>query len=125
MPSRGPRYSEQEARVAVAASMSYAEALRRLGMCPAGGSWLVLRKWIDRWGISTTHFDPAARRNTALGKPPKPLAEILVENSTYSRHHLKRRLFEEGLKRRECELCGHPGELFVAELVDAALSELH
>jgi hypothetical protein len=34
------------------------------------------------------------------------LTEILVENSTYHRGHLKRRLYEEGVKPRECELCG-------------------
>lgn len=35
-----------------------------------------------------------------------PLAEVLVEHSTYSRASLKRRLFESGLKERRCELCG-------------------
>jgi hypothetical protein len=35
-----------------------------------------------------------------------PLAEVLVENSTYSRGTLKRRLYSDGLKERRCELCG-------------------
>ena len=34
------------------------------------------------------------------------LSKILVENSTYSRIHLKERLYKEGLKERKCELCG-------------------
>jgi hypothetical protein len=34
------------------------------------------------------------------------LAKILVAGSTYARGNLKRRLFEEGLKERRCELCG-------------------
>jgi hypothetical protein len=29
-----------------------------------------------------------------------------VRDSTYHRGHLKRRLYDEGVKRRECELCG-------------------
>jgi len=33
------RYSEAEARAAIAASQSFAEALRRLGMCASGGNW--------------------------------------------------------------------------------------
>jgi hypothetical protein len=35
----------------------------------------------------------------------------LVEGSTFSRHHLKERLFAESLKRRECETCGQ-GEIW-------------
>jgi hypothetical protein len=36
---------------------------------------------------------------------------VLVEDSTYSRGSLKRRLFSEGIKARCCELCGQ-GELW-------------
>jgi hypothetical protein len=35
----------------------------------------------------------------------------MVEGSTYSRNHLKRRLYREGLKEPLCELCGQ-GELW-------------
>ena len=31
---------------------------------------------------------------------------VLVPNSSYSRDKLKRRLYEGGMKRRECEMCG-------------------
>jgi hypothetical protein len=105
----GPRYSEAEARSAIAASRSYAEALRRLGMRPAGGNHTTLKRYaLDVWRISTAHFDPAAVRDEGLrrARSPTPLAEILVEHSTYSRNHLKGRLYAEGVKRRVCELCG-------------------
>jgi hypothetical protein len=36
---------------------------------------------------------------------------VLVEHSNYKRGELKSRLFEEGLKRRRCELCGQ-GEIW-------------
>lgn len=104
--SRGPRYSEAEARQAIAASHSASEALRRLGMCPSGGSHQVLKRHAARWGISTDHWDPyaATRGHGALRQ--RPLDEILIEHSTFSRGHLKERLYEKGLKRPECELCG-------------------
>jgi len=97
-----------EARAAIAASRSFAEALRRLGMRPAGGNHATLRRYAQLWQISTDHFDPAAIRLEGLSKARvrKPLAEILVEHSTYSRKHLKRRLYAEGVKQRVCELCG-------------------
>jgi hypothetical protein len=109
----GPRYSEDEARAAVAASNSYADALRRLGMRPAGGNHRTLRKYVEQiWHISVDHFDPDRARNDALRRPPIALSSVMVEGSTYSRAHLKSRLFKEGLKARACELCGQ-GEMWM------------
>jgi len=101
-----PRYSEDEARAAVAASLSYAGALRNLCLCATGGNWRTLRIWTERWEIATTHFDPRAAQRHALSRRPRPLSEVLVEGSSYSRNHLKNRLYREGLKERRCEMCG-------------------
>jgi hypothetical protein len=38
------------------------------------------------------------------------LSDILIINSTYDRGHLKRRLYADGLKKRECEMCGQGEE---------------
>lgn len=106
-PSAARRYGEAEARAAIAASRSWAEALRRLGYCPTGGNPQTLKRRAVQWGISTVHFDPYAAANEALRRTPRrPLAEILVQGSAYSRSHLKQRLYDEGLKRPVCELCG-------------------
>lgn len=103
-PVRRP-YSESEAREAIRASRSWSEALRRLGYCPTGGNPRLLQQRAAAWGIPTDHFDPYA---TSRGprKSRMPLDEILVEDSTYSRGHLKRRLYEAQLKQPRCELCG-------------------
>ena len=110
----GPRYSEEDARAAVAASRSYAEALRRLGMCATGGNWRTLKRYvIDVWQIPVAHFDPHASSRAALAInrwQPRPLAEVLVEGSSFSRVQLKKRLYAEGLKARCCEVCGQGEE---------------
>jgi hypothetical protein len=102
-----PRYSETEARAAVALSCSYSEVLRRLGLRPAGGNHALLRKYVDQvWKIPTDHFDfGVAVRREAVGKAVA-LEEVMVRGSSYARANLKRRLFEEGFKDRRCELCG-------------------
>jgi hypothetical protein len=100
------RYTEEEARKAIAASLTFTEALRRLGMCWSGGNHLTLKKWFAEWSIPTDHFDPDEARRRALRREAIPLAEVLVEGSTYSRGRLKERLYESGLKDRRCELCG-------------------
>jgi hypothetical protein len=108
--ARPVRFTQEEARSAIAESKSFSEALRRLGLRPAGGNHQTLKKYASKWGISTAHFDPnwATRANNQRVR--KPLDEILVSNSTYSRGHLKDRLYDEGVKDRECELCGQSEE---------------
>jgi hypothetical protein len=102
-----PRYTETEAREAVAAASSYTEVLRRLGMRPAGGNHRTLRRYVDEvWRIPTDHFDPHAARGARGRRRAAPLETVLVEGSTYSRGTLKKRLYESGLKDRCCELCG-------------------
>ncbi len=106
MPRRGPRFDESQLREAVAASKSWTEVLRRLGYCPSGGNPATVKKYVAKWSISADHFDPYAGVMNRVRPQAKPLAEILVEGSTYSRGNLKRRLYQEGLKRPACELCG-------------------
>jgi hypothetical protein len=103
---RGPRYSREEATHAIAASSSWAETLRRLGMCVSGGANHVLRKYARIWDISTEHFDPHARQRGQPGARRRPLSEVLVQGSSYGRASLKQRLYRDGLKQRRCELCG-------------------
>jgi hypothetical protein len=99
-------FTESELCEAVAGSRSCAEVLRKLGLRPAGGNHKTFKKYVALWGISTAHFDQAAIRREALSRPPIPLADVLVEHSTYHRGHLKRRLLAEGIKQPVCELCG-------------------
>jgi hypothetical protein len=113
--SSGVSYTEEEARRAIAASLSFAEALRHLGLRTSGGNWRTLRRYASEiWHIPTDHFDPRAGQKAALARHRRrattPLASILVEQSTYSRGSLKRRLYAEGLKTRACELCGQGEE---------------
>lgn len=102
-----PRFTEEEARKAIAESRSWAQSLRRLGYCHTGANPETLKKWAKVWEIEAGHFDSAAVSNEALRRSNQkvPLDAVLVKGSTYNRSHLKRRLYEEGLKDPVCELC--------------------
>lgn len=55
------------------------------------------------------HFDPheASRERLRQNQwTARPLDEVLVEGSAFSRVQLKKRLYAEGLKRPLCEMCG-------------------
>lgn len=103
---RSIRFTETELGEAIASSLSWSEALRRLGYRPAGGNHATLQKYAAEWGISTAHFDPYASRRDRPRNRRVPLDEILVEHSTYSRGHLKQRLYDADLKAPVCEACG-------------------
>jgi hypothetical protein len=121
---RGPRYSEDEARAAVTASLSWAETLRRLGMCASGGAQEVLKKYAQLWGISTDHFDPYAAVRGSGKQRRRALDEILVEQSSFARNHLKERLYDAGLKQPECELCGQD-ELWQGRVMGMILDHIN
>jgi hypothetical protein len=105
-----PRYTEQQVRDAVEHSPSLTEALRRLGLRPAGGNHRSLRKLIAHYGISTDHMNPNWVLRGPMPKKARPLEEVLVERSFYNRGKLKRRLYDAGLKVRRCEMCGQGEE---------------
>jgi hypothetical protein len=118
---RSVRFTEEEARAAVAAARSYSDALQRLGLRPAGGNHATLKKYIAEWGISIEHFDFGPRTRV---REATPLVEVLVEGSTYQRRHLKRRLLAAGIKQRRCELCGQ-GELWRGKRMALVLDHIN
>jgi hypothetical protein len=103
---RTPKYTDDDVRRAVAESPSLTAALRCLGLRPAGGNHRTLRKLIAKLGIPTDHVHPIWNLRGVPAGTSIPLEQILVEESNYSRSSLKRRLCDEGLKARVCELCG-------------------
>lgn len=105
---RSPSFTEPQLREAVAASHSFSDALRRIGLRPAGGNHATLKKYVLRWGIPTDHFSTPADRVPV--RTPVPLEQVLVAESTYPRASLKRRLLETGLKAVRCELCGQDAD---------------
>lgn len=104
--ARRPPFSETAARQAIAEALCWRDALRALGYASKGGNPETLKKYVRKWGISTSHFDPDIGRKRAGKRRLIPLDEALVRDSSYPRGHLKERLYKNGLKRRRCEICG-------------------
>src|SRR5215475_8891226 len=103
-----PRYTQAELEHAIASSSNFSEALRKLKLCTTGGNHLTIKKYCQAWNISIDHFLTQSERIRLNPPSPSaiPLAEVLVEQSTYSRTRLKERLLKEGIKKPVCELCG-------------------
>ncbi len=107
--SRTRGWTDEQLIEAVKDSFSKAEVLRRLGLLPAGGSYLAVDRVVSRLGLDTSHY---TGRGHLLGRhhswsKSRPLNEILVEFSDYlNGRGLKKRLFEANLLRNQCYVCG-------------------
>lgn len=98
--------SDEAFRILVRNSLSYGDILRHFGLRAAGSNWVTVRKRCSEDGIDVSHFNGQSvrvsfRRNAAI-----PLEQILVENSTYSRGSLKKRLLEKEILKNICIICG-------------------
>lgn len=106
-------YSEENLRKVVSDNKCYSDVLRELGVTPGGGgSRKTLKKYIEKYDIDTSHFDPYYKNRGRLREQKeRDLEDILVENSEYTNTtKLKKKLYREGLKEPECEMCGQGRE---------------
>jgi hypothetical protein len=107
MPSR--RYTDQDIIEAARSSFSIAQVLRILHLSPTGCNYRGIHTHFSRLGLDTSHFTGQGhlRGKTHSWTPKRPLADILVKNSTYRDNtKLKRRLLKEGLLVNRCYDCG-------------------
>ena len=119
-----PPFSEEHLRAAIAQSLTWAATLRALGYEVKGANYRTVQRWARIWGIPTDHFDPSVARRSANAARVKPLVEVMVEDSTYPRGQLKRRLYAAGLKQRVCEMCGQ-GELWNGQRMSLVLDHIN
>jgi hypothetical protein len=97
------KYLKENFDPIVKSSKTKREICEKLGLHKNGGGILTVNKYIKLYNIDISHFE-YKRKNNFL---KINIENILIENSEYtSTNHLKNRLYEEGLKKRECELCG-------------------
>ena len=100
-------WSKESLEKIVYESTSRKDVLIKMGIRNAGSNFKTLKKYLELYSISTSHFIKNYDKMINLRMLSKtPMSEILVENSTYSRHSLKNRLYKEGYMNRECCLCG-------------------
>lgn len=93
---------------AIKSSFSVREAVSKLDLAHAGGSYKFFWKRAKELNADTSHFRGKGwlkgRKHNFSKKIP--LSEILIENSLYtSTNHLKKRLIKEGILINKCSKC--------------------
>jgi len=102
------KYKKELIQSLVSESNSVTEILIKLNLRAAGGNYKTIKKYISMYSLDTSHFETERKKQIlSLSLLKKiPMSDILVENSSYCRGSLKKRLYESNLKKRQCEMCG-------------------
>lgn len=102
------RWSDNDLRLAVKSSFSIRQVLKKLNLVPAGGNYIHVQRLIREQNISTAHLKGKgwSKGINITTRKSVPLKEILVENSYYNSHRLKKRLFKAEILKEKCALCG-------------------
>ncbi len=103
---------------------SYTSCLRKMGLSNRPGNYDTLKKYINKYKIDISHFYTNGRQGMLLANKKLELVEVLVENSTYNRTSLKKRLYDEKLKDRKCEICGQ-GEEWMGKKMSLILDHIN
>jgi len=100
-------WTNEELFNAVATSTSVRQVLKKLNLREAGGNYEHVRRYINTLEIDSSHFRGKGWSCglRGVGVYRIQLKNILIKNSTFQSHKLKKRLFKEGLKEKYCELC--------------------
>lgn len=125
------RFNEENMSEAIVNSKNIKESLVKMGLRAAGGNYKVFHNKIKEYKIDISHFESKDEfyervlKNHIIGIKI-PLTDILVENSTYNRTSLKKRLYNEGLKERLCEIpgCGQ-GEIWLGNKISLILDHIN
>jgi len=111
--------SKQELQGLLDKCSTFVEVLKELGLDAYSGNHRTLKERIKQDSLNIEKLNEKRKElykklNT---KRLIPLSEIMIENSTFSTNHLKRRLIKEKILEYKCERCNNYGVWMREKLV--------
>jgi len=99
--------SVEELKNIVKNSDSLSKVLKHFGLHNKGGNAKTLKKRLEEDKIDYSHISLGMNSNKGRKFPSKafPLEDVMIENSTYSRGLLKKRLLKNGMIENKCIIC--------------------
>lgn len=100
-------YSKEKIQEIVKTSESISEVLVKIGYAKSGAAFKQFLKFSKDNDIDVSNLLLPKKKVTQV-RVAKSIEEVAVENSTFDRASLKAKILKLGLKKYECEECGHP-----------------
>ncbi len=89
-------------------SDSLGKVLKHFGLCNKGNNPKTLKQRLDEDGIDYSHMKMGldSNKGRVISREVVLLESVMVENSTFARSSLKKRLIKENVIPYKCEICG-------------------
>ena len=102
------KISKEELYKVVKENTTISSILKHFGLSNKGGNYKSLKNRLNEDEIDYSHIVLGIDSNKGkkIPKEEKPLKDVLVEGSTYSRGILKKRLLKNGMLTNKCYICG-------------------
>lgn len=88
-----------------AESYSYRQCLQKLGIVPAGGNYIILKKYIHQYDIDISHFTLQGSNKGKIFGPKRDISDYLSNKQPIQSWKLKRRLLKENIFEYKCYKC--------------------
>lgn len=101
------KYTPEQLKDACKKANSYRNVLSQLGLKEAGGNYKTIKNKIKEFNIDVSHFTGKGW-NKGLKYNPNPaipIKELLVKNSKYQSHKLRKRVLKDGYFESKCYNC--------------------
>lgn len=116
--NKSRKYTKEMLLKATQGAQCYSDVLRNLGVNPQAGNFRQLKKNLHYFNINVEHFLTSGqltsiRQNTEAYRNKfikKPVEDYLFKGSGIRSATLKEKLYEAGLKKPVCEMCGQKNE---------------
>lgn len=98
-------YNQNNLSKICAESYSYRQCLTKLGIVPAGGNYMILKKYIKQYGIDISHFTLQASNKGKVFGPKRDITDYLSNKKFIQSWKLKKRLLKENIFEHKCYRC--------------------
>lgn len=96
------KYSKEDLENSILISNNISECLKNLNIVSGGGNYKTFNKLVKLYNLDISHFN----KNKKASSKKIDMSNILVKDSTYSRKHMKKRLYDLKLLIPICSICG-------------------
>jgi hypothetical protein len=100
------KYTKEQLIDAVKSSFSFAQALKKLGVAPYGGNYIVIKKAIAYFNPDTSHFTGQTWNKGKKFPPKQPLERYLNNEIKNMSFKLRNRLLKDKIFPPSCSNCG-------------------